>query len=213
MSKIVFLGIDLKPSMEGAERMKDFCSKFGHDLLVCHTERKKLYDFPDDYDIGIAFMYRHLVPKAELEKADWINIHPAPLPKYGGRNVAYHAILNEEKEFGASIHYMEEKFDKGDIISTSWFDIPEDITANELYELSCKESLKLFDKYLPKLINRTSYLFAKKQIDHKYYNQCEIDDFISIDDDSKKRIRALYAPPYYPKIKIGNRIFNIILEE
>lgn len=208
MNKVVFLGIDLKPSIIGANRMKEMeC-----DLLVCHTKKEKFYDFPKKYDIGIAFMYRNLVPKNELKKACWINIHPAPLPSYGGRNVAYHAILNQEKQFGASIHYMNEEFDKGDIISTSWFDIPKNTTAEELYNLSCKESLRLLDKYIPSILSGTVYS-AEPQKGHIYYEQSKINDFINIDNEIKRQICALYAPPYYPKIKIGSKIFNIILDE
>tara|TARA_Y100001938_G_scaffold147468_1_gene228717 strand:+ start:573 stop:1208 length:636 start_codon:yes stop_codon:yes gene_type:complete len=208
MSKLVFLGIDLEPSIEAESYIK----KMDCDLLVSHTKREKFYDFPDEYDVGLAFMYRNLVPKKELKKAKWINIHPAPLPSYGGRNVAYHAILNKEKSFGASIHYMSEDFDKGDIISTSWFDIPENITANELYDLSCQESLKMVKEFLPKILSGEVFS-AEKQIEHRYYDKCEINDFIELNDESKTKIRALYCPPHYPKIKIGNRNFNIVLEK
>lgn len=209
MNKVVFLGIDLDPSIQASHIMNNM----NCELLVSHTSRNPFIEYPDEYDIGIAFMYRNLVPKKELKKAIWINIHPAPLPLYGGRNVAYHAILNQEKRFGASIHYMSESFDKGDIISTSWFDIPEDITANELYKLSCNESLKLLKEFIPKILTGTSFK-AEGQKGHKYYEQCIINDFIELDHHSKTKIRALYAPPYYPKIKIGNRVFKIkLLEE
>ena len=208
MNKLVFLGIDLEPSIKAA----DYIKKMDCDLLVSHTKREKFNNFPDEYDIGLAFMYRNLVPKKELKKACWINIHPAPLPNYGGRNVAYHAILNKEKLFGASIHYMSEEFDKGDMISTSQFKIPNHITANELYDLSCKESLKILNNFLPRILSGEKFK-GKKQFEHKYYEKCKINDFIELDEELKRKVRALYCPPYYPKIKIGDRNFNIILDE
>jgi len=50
-----------------------------------------------------------------------INIHPALLPKYGGKgfygNHVHAAVLqNKEKETGITIHYVNEEYDEGQII-------------------------------------------------------------------------------------------------
>jgi phosphoribosylglycinamide formyltransferase 1 len=50
-----------------------------------------------------------------------INIHPALLPGYGGKgmygeNVHKAVIQNGEKESGISIHFVNESYDKGDVI-------------------------------------------------------------------------------------------------
>ena len=50
-----------------------------------------------------------------------INIHPALLPKYGGKgmygnNVHEAVIAAGEKESGITIHYVDEHYDNGDII-------------------------------------------------------------------------------------------------
>lgn len=50
-----------------------------------------------------------------------INIHPALLPKYGGRGMYGHfvhdaVIAAGEKESGITIHYVDEHYDNGDII-------------------------------------------------------------------------------------------------
>ena len=50
-----------------------------------------------------------------------INIHPALLPKYGGRGmygdkVHQSVIENKETESGITIHYVNEHYDKGEII-------------------------------------------------------------------------------------------------
>ena len=50
-----------------------------------------------------------------------INIHPALLPKYGGKGMygrfVHEAILaNKEKESGITIHYVDEVYDNGQII-------------------------------------------------------------------------------------------------
>ncbi len=50
-----------------------------------------------------------------------INIHPALLPKYGGKGMygmhIHNAVVaNKEKESGISIHYVNENYDEGNII-------------------------------------------------------------------------------------------------
>ncbi|MBV6485994.1 MAG: Phosphoribosylglycinamide formyltransferase [Flavobacteriales bacterium] len=50
-----------------------------------------------------------------------INIHPALLPKYGGKGmygdkVHETVVANNEKESGITIHYVNEKYDEGNII-------------------------------------------------------------------------------------------------
>ncbi|HXB11496.1 MAG TPA: phosphoribosylglycinamide formyltransferase [Bacteroidia bacterium] len=50
-----------------------------------------------------------------------VNIHPALLPKYGGKgmygNKVHEAVIaNHEKNSGITIHYVNEKYDEGKII-------------------------------------------------------------------------------------------------
>jgi phosphoribosylglycinamide formyltransferase-1 len=51
-----------------------------------------------------------------------LNIHPALLPKYGGKGMygmhVHRAVVeNKEKESGISIHYVNEKYDEGQVIA------------------------------------------------------------------------------------------------
>ena len=50
-----------------------------------------------------------------------INIHPALLPKYGGKgmygmHIHKKVIDNKENESGLTIHYVNEEYDKGQIV-------------------------------------------------------------------------------------------------
>jgi len=60
-----------------------------------------------------------------------INIHPALLPKYGGKGMygdrVHKTILaNQEEESGITIHFVNEHFDEGEIIHQSRFKIEKD---------------------------------------------------------------------------------------
>ena len=45
-----------------------------------------------------------------------INCHAGKLPFYRGRNILNWALINDEKEFGITVHYVNEGIDTGDII-------------------------------------------------------------------------------------------------
>jgi phosphoribosylglycinamide formyltransferase-1 len=57
-----------------------------------------------------------------------INLHPALLPKYGGKGMygdhVHNAVLAaKEEESGITIHFVNEKFDEGEILHQSRFKI------------------------------------------------------------------------------------------
>lgn len=45
-----------------------------------------------------------------------INCHAGKLPFYRGRNILNWALINDEKEFGITVHYIDEGVDTGDIV-------------------------------------------------------------------------------------------------
>lgn len=84
-----------------------------------------------------------------------VNIHPALLPKYGGKgmygmNVHNAVKKNNESETGITIHYVNEQYDEGAIIfqakkSINTSDSPEDI-ANKVHELEYEHFPKVIAK-------------------------------------------------------------------
>jgi len=66
-----------------------------------------------------------------------INIHPALLPKHGGKgmygNYVHEAVIKAgEKESGITIHYVDEHYDNGDIIFQARCPVLENDTAESL---------------------------------------------------------------------------------
>jgi phosphoribosylglycinamide formyltransferase-1 len=86
-----------------------------------------------------------------------INIHPALLPKYGGKGMygmnVHRAILeNKEKETGITIHYVNEHYDEGEFIfqhnvNIEECDSPEAI-AVKVQELEHEHFPKVIEKIL-----------------------------------------------------------------
>ena len=91
-----------------------------------------------------------------------INIHPALLPKYGGKGmygmlVHESVVKNKESETGITIHYVNENYDEGAIIFQKSFQLSENDTsesvAHKIHELEyeflpkvIEEILKIKDK-------------------------------------------------------------------
>jgi len=66
-----------------------------------------------------------------------VNIHPALLPKYGGKGMYGHHVheavkANNEGESGMTIHYVNEKFDEGGHIFQAKCKLNEEDTAEDI---------------------------------------------------------------------------------
>ena len=102
-----------------------------HNIRSVFFDRKEFYVtgkvlrylllYKIDFIVLAGFIW--LVPENILEQYNEriINIHPALLPGYGGKGMygeyVHRAVIeNGEKESGISIHYVNESYDKGDLI-------------------------------------------------------------------------------------------------
>lgn len=68
-----------------------------------------------------------------------VNIHPALLPKYGGKGMygarVHEAVIaNQEKFSGITIHYINERYDEGDAIFQAKCDVMPNDTPDSLAE-------------------------------------------------------------------------------
>lgn len=66
-----------------------------------------------------------------------INVHCAPLPKYAGMSPYVWALANNESHSAATIHYMDEGLDTGDVIEQRKISILKDDTSFSLFHRSC----------------------------------------------------------------------------
>ena len=82
-----------------------------------------------------------------------LSIHPGLLPSFGGKgmygmNIHKAVIQNKETKSGITIHYVNEEYDKGEIILQATCDINEDDTPETL----ALKIRKLEFEYFPKAI-------------------------------------------------------------
>lgn len=84
-----------------------------------------------------------------------INIHPALLPKHGGKGMYGHhvhkaVIANKEKESGITVHFVNEEYDRGEIILQAKC-VVEDTDTPETLAAKVR---KLEFEYLPKALEK-----------------------------------------------------------
>jgi len=72
-----------------------------------------------------------------------INCHAGKLPFYRGRNVLNWALINDEPEFGITVHYVDESIDTGDIILQRAYPITDDDNYATLLETAYTECPRL----------------------------------------------------------------------
>lgn len=87
-----------------------------------------------------------------------INIHPSLIPKFCGKGfygIKVHKAVIEagEKVSGATVHYVDEGADTGEIIAQVHVDVKEDDTAQTLQARVLEAEHKLLPQTLSKLFN------------------------------------------------------------
>ena len=86
-----------------------------------------------------------------------VNIHPALLPKYGGKgmygNFVHDAVVaNKEKETGITIHYVNENYDEGAIIFQAQCIVEPEDTAEDVAAKIHQLEMEHFPKVLESLL-------------------------------------------------------------
>jgi phosphoribosylglycinamide formyltransferase-1 len=122
-----------------------------------NTVLQKLQDYHIDYIVLAGFLW--LVPGNLLAAFPQriINIHPALLPKYGGKGMygmrVHRAVAaNADKETGITIHRIDAEYDRGEILFQARcavlpHDTPETIAA-KVHELEYR--------YFPEIVEKST---------------------------------------------------------
>lgn len=112
-----------------------------------------LKEYAIDFLVLAGFLWKipDILLKAYLDRI--VNIHPALLPKYGGKGMyglrVHQAVIDHnEGQTGITIHYVDEKYDNGDIIFQETCPVKENDTAVSLAE----RVAVLEHKYYPEII-------------------------------------------------------------
>jgi methionyl-tRNA formyltransferase len=152
-------------------------------------------------DFLFSFYYRLMLkaPLLALAPRGALNVHGSLLPKYRGRVPINWAIIHGETETGATLHYMAEKPDSGDIVAQSPVPILPDDTAKDVFDKVSFVAGAMLDAVLPSLVAGTAPRTAQDLRKGSYFGGRGPDDGIidwSRDAASIHNLVRAVAPPY-----------------
>jgi phosphoribosylglycinamide formyltransferase 1 len=146
--------------IEKAKKLNVICEVFSKEALLDDVILNKLKKSKPDLIVLAGFLLKFPENIVKSFPNKIVNIHPALLPKYGGKgmygNKVHQAIFdNQEKETGITIHYVNEHYDEGGIIFQKSVNIEDcktvEAIANKVHEL---EQIH-FPEVIEKLITHT----------------------------------------------------------
>ena len=126
-----------------------------NDLNECSKVHDMLKDYNASMIILAGFLLKIPLYMIKAYPNSILNIHPALLPKYGGKgmygmNVHRAVVENNEQKSGITIHYVNENYDEGSIIFQKKIKI---LKSDDSLEIS-KRILKLEHEFFPIIIQK-----------------------------------------------------------
>lgn len=204
--------------------MESMCRNYGIDIF----ENDEVYQMIEQgkmprVDLAISNTYGRLIRKELIEwtGGNCINFHGAILPEYKGLYVYNHGLFNGEKEWGVTVHYVNEKFDEGNIIQVERFPIIADkISVKELERETQKAAYKLTIQIVEEWEKKGALPSIPQNGNGNYYSRADFEKAKKVNltdtaDIVKKKIHAFWCPPYEGAyIEIDGEHFQLLpLEE
>jgi phosphoribosylglycinamide formyltransferase-1 len=153
-----------KPNAPVLEKAKNM----GIERMFFNSRQFKSIHFPDTHLKGIDFVilagFLWLIPRPVLKAfpKKILNIHPALLPKHGGKGMfgkhVHQAVLDaNEKESGITIHLVNKEYDQGEILFQEKCEVMDQDTpqslAERIHSLEYEHYPKVIEDYVLKFKN------------------------------------------------------------
>jgi methionyl-tRNA formyltransferase len=129
-------------------------------------------------DIIFSFYYRNMICQAILDipRLGAFNLHGSLLPRYRGRVPINWAIINGEIETGATLHYMVQKPDAGDIVDQEAVAIGPQETARDVFVKVTQAARRVLERQIdaiehgtparrPQDVSRATYFGGRRPED------------------------------------------------
>lgn len=128
------------------------------------TSINKMSDY--DCDVLVSMSFNQIFRKEiiNLTRIGIINCHAGKLPFYRGRNILNWVLINDDKEFGITVHFVDEGIDTGDIVLQKTFPITDKDNYNTLLETSYKACASILYEALVKIAEENYKRIQQKTI-------------------------------------------------
>jgi methionyl-tRNA formyltransferase len=130
---------------------------------------------PYKCDLFVSMSFNQIFEKKliDLTPLKAINCHAGKLPFYRGRNVLNWVLINDESEFGITVHYMDEGIDTGGIILQKSFEIKDSDDYSTLLKTAYGECGSLLYESIKLLQSGTQHTQKQMEI-HPIGSYCRV---------------------------------------
>ena len=128
---------------------------------------QKLREYQIDFIVLAGFLLKVSDPILKAYPQRIINIHPALLPKYGGKGMygdrVHRAVIQAgDKESGITIHFVNEQYDEGEVIFQARCPVLPSDTPEELAQRVHKLEYEYYPQVIEKIAKKVCKGFDEK---------------------------------------------------
>jgi phosphoribosylglycinamide formyltransferase-1 len=143
------------PVVEKAKSLSVPVEVFDRDALASDALAAKVCSYYPDLIVLAGFLWKFPENLVDAFPRKIVNIHPALLPKFGGKGMygmhVHRAVVEKgERETGITIHYVDAHYDQGDVIFQKSVQIDEDDTDQDV----AGKVQALEHRYFPEVIEK-----------------------------------------------------------
>lgn len=173
-----------------------------------------------EFDILVSNGCPFILPISQLRYWHqlFLNVHPSLLPEGRGRHPINGALLQGPSCIGATLHYMDDGVDTGNIVHQECVEITDDLDLGLLYQMSFKLEARVFREGMLKLVAADYRLPGKAQSGKgSYYTRQsehqQIDLVQMCDEEIVRRVRAFGVRSQGVTCSTGGGLFRIFEAE
>lgn len=148
--------------------LKKFAEKYGINYLKHENVNSpdfitQIKAYECDLFVSMSFNQIFKEELINIPKLKTINCHAGKLPFYRGRNILNWALINDESDFGITVHFVDEGIDTGDIVLQRTYPIYDTDDYSTLLQVAYHECASILYEALTLFKNNT--FERKKQTD------------------------------------------------
>ena len=136
-----------------SSNIKSCVNKFYKNVLVMELQTKLQNKNFFDTDTIFSLGYMKVIEKSIIENFDVINLHPSILPTYKGLMTQKRMLINNEKNYGFTIHKVSNELDEGETISNKVRKINTSSESELLYKHKSLEHEFVYKQFVDYLLS------------------------------------------------------------
>ncbi len=149
-----------------------------YEVKNINSDKFKNLLIKENIDLIVSYSTPSILKKSLLEipKKGCINLHCSLLPKFSGLLPSFWTLYEEERFIGATIHFMDDKIDNGDILNQIKIPTPNNTSMYEVIKITKKLGGDLMLKTIREILSDQLERKSNLQKEEYYRSWPDIED-------------------------------------